>query len=146
MEKIAVHCPTNELFDRVKEKSGAKLIGKWYDSNAHIRITNNGSSDFGFCHTLNWYQGKGYNIITAKKYLGSKVVKSKPKTKESKMNETIRKVFKDDTLELAEKMEENFSDEITMDFTGELLLTEYKQKYIDEIKRREEEAKKEEAK
>ena len=55
------------------------------------------------------------------------------------MNNTIRKVFSKDSLEVAEKVQAHFGHEIDDNFTGELNLENNKQKYLDEIDRREKE-------
>lgn len=59
------------------------------------------------------------------------------------INETIRKVFKGESFELVEAMQENFGNEIAATFTGEIGLIRDKKKYIAEIERLEEEARKE---
>ena len=55
------------------------------------------------------------------------------------MNPTIRTVFAADSLELAEKVNQHFGNEIANTFTGELILRANKDAYVKEIARREDE-------
>ena len=149
MEIIVVHCPTQEIWNAVQKRTvengtiwchGKRENDEWAQNNEESCIII--GSSMSYC-SKKWAKDNGYAITSAEDYLNG--YKYKPlKTKENKMNETIRKVFKGDTLELAEKMEENFGCEVTEDFTGELILATFRSKYIEEIVRREEEAKKEE--
>ena len=136
-ELVAIHCPTKELWDKVNKDTKSNLTVEW---------------KYGHCINPNmqcwerrsYYEDNNYTIIEAENYL--KWGSAKPKTKENKMNETIRKVFKDDTLELAEKMDEHFGCDFNGTFTDELIIRYFKEKYVAEINRLEEEAKKEEGK
>lgn len=75
-------------------------------------------------------------------------LKTKPKAikGEDTMNSSIRKIFARSDLETAEKIQAHFGAEIDETFTGEINLKVNKQKYLDEIKRREDEAAKDEEK
>ena len=153
MYKIAICCDKEEQWDKIKTKMlENSIIFREESQKWHVNKEKTGICEVGCMGTPGWgsvgfFEGEGYAIISAKEYLSVKNKIIKPKTKENKMNETIRKVFKGDTLELAEKMDDNFGNDTLLEgFSGEVILTEHKQKYIEEIVRREEEAKKEEAK
>lgn len=67
---------------------------------------------------------------------------NKPNKENSKMNKSISKVLKKNTMEEGELVNKWFGDEIAENFTGQLILEDYKELYLAEANRREEEANK----
>ena len=137
MSDLIVHCPTKELWDRVQERAFEPKHRWGYPAtpNDCINVTErlHGGPMF--------YLETGRKIVPAEEYLAG----TEPQTKiqkENDMNATVRKVFKKDPLELAEKINEEFGHEFGRDtFFSELFLWDNKAKFIAELERREEERK-----
>ena len=76
----------------------------------------------------NWYKASRFNTINS----------INNQSGGDTMNPTIRPVFAQHNLELAEKVNQHFGNEIANTFTGELILRANKDAYVKEIARREE--------
>ncbi len=66
-DKIAVHCPTNEIYHKVRSKLNNGLMeGNWscYKEDTFVEISKNPS----FCYR-DWWVKSGYRIIPASEYL-----------------------------------------------------------------------------
>ena len=171
-KKVAVHCPTKELWDRVQEKAFGEGYYWYGDNEGRIASTKYSDhivvdpDDRDITHTI---RPDDYTIISAEGYLGeekgrvftgidysktpgeSYFVKGTVKpdgtmiitetgqfntkqedTMSEEMNDSIRQVFKDKTLEEAEVIQSYFGDSIPEDDFGVICLENVKDKVFSE--------------
>ena len=130
-EMTAVHCPTQELWDAVKKKSGYRQ-GSWFDETAHIRL----SGGMGHNHGVEHYTDKGFTILSAEEYLNENP-KTLTKKEERPMKKNITDVF-EKTAD-AVLVEQELNSEIQEGFINGLNIELFKENILTEAKRRRDE-------
>ena len=144
-EQIAIHCPTEELFKKVRKQIGRGV--KTWEAIARMPEYEGGNiacleldGDYG---REGWFRSMGYTIIPAEEYLRTKgrhiPLKEHFKLKENKMNKNISEVF--DKTKDALLVEKHLGAEIGTTFIDGLTLADKKTEVLAEAKRLEKEEK-----
>ena len=166
-EKKAIHCKTEDEWDRVHSKiirSGYHDIGDgekvtWLDDDNDTMFPCDkgiGSEKFIQYAPRHYWEKQSYTIISAEEYLGEekedyeqvndKIIELLNTKQEDTMNTSIRKVFSDKTLEEAETIDKYFGGSIPQDRFGAIVLEVNKDAVFNEAQqlKADEEDKKEE--
>lgn len=171
-KKVAVHCPTQELWDRVQKKAinkgyawsigGTPTVG--YTANwKYLALCSNGKLLRG--DRFNMEEVEGYKIISAEEYLGESGTITKvyindryltedeveelfnnSNVTEEEMNKVIADVYKDKTYEEVVMVNKYFGDKVDDNDFGRILLEAHIDEVFDkavELKAKEEEEAKE---
>lgn len=86
MEKTAIHCPTQELWNKVVEKTNSK-IGNWWHYSKQDSCLNLYENDFTTYGSIDSYKENNYKIIQAEEFLKQNTMK-----KQIKYYEVIKSV------------------------------------------------------
>ena len=143
-EKVAIHCPTQELWDRVRKKMGTS------DWEYYARMPCISTKHTSTRGPVEYYEEKVYKIISAEEYLGEEKSEARwhkmnadgtvvtiSLNMEEDMNASIQKAYK--TTDEAVLVDKWFGKEIGGVFTHYLILNDHKKEYLEEAKRLEKE-------
>lgn len=154
-QQIAVHCATQEEWDRMCDETGraSKYAWAFYakNSNGGINLDTDGTYS-----RIEFYESQGYKIISTQEYLGEwrdrpvyidgkDIANHKPlNTKEEDMNNVIAEVYKDKKYEEVVMVNKHFGHKVADNDFGKILLEAHKDDVFakaEALKKDEEEAK-----